>query len=320
MPWCASEAHRDLQVSWRPASRFACGAASAVLLLSACQSSQPSDRVLLQSTRGVLLDGVRLQQSGLDMSAFVAEMQFVFPQQSSEIVRSMMRSEFAHREAKRLSIRLPQEAVERTVADLENNLLQGMGPDENLESWSQQQHQQSWAKMRPLYERHLADNLLYQVVLRADAIHSGRTKMWWLIGRSEEQAQNWVRSLESGRDPASMLKESLIPGPEADGSYPPIAIYLPGAAGEALTQTEAGQILGPLQLPGDFTWMVGRVIEVLPPRTELPPLAVLLEDIRQHPVGPLEARAWFEEMSRRYTASATFAPISAPLEAFVPIR
>jgi hypothetical protein len=302
------------------ASRFAISAACAVLLLSACQSSTPSNRVLLQSTRGVLLDGVRVQDSGLDMSAFVAEMQFVYPQQSAEVVRSMMRSEFAHHEAKRLGIRLPQEAIDRTIADLEDSLLQSLGAGGDLESWSQQQHQQAWAKMRPLYRRHLADNLLYQVVLRADAIHTGRTRLWWLVSRSEEQAEAWARSLRSGRNPASMLTESLIPGPEADGSYPAIANYLPGQAGELLADAVVGQVLGPLQLPGDFTWMTGRVIEVLPAAAALPPLAVLLEDIREHPVGPLEARAWFEEMSRRYTASATFVPISAPLEAFVPIR
>lgn len=301
-------------------SRIKLSAMVLALTFSACQSPQPSNRVLMQSTRGVLLNGVMIEQSALDMGAFVAEMQFVFPQQSAEIVRSMMRTEFARREAKRLDIRLPQAAVEATVADLENNLLAGLGPDADLDAWSQQQHQQSWASMRPLYQRHLADNLLYQVVLRADAIHSGRVKTWWLISRTEEQAQNWARSLDSERDPAAMLKESLIPGPEADGSYPPIAHYLPGEAGELLATAEAGQILGPLQLPGDYSWMVGRVIEVLPPRAELPPLSVLLDDLRRHPVGPLEARAWFEEMSRRYTASANFAPISAPLEAFVPIR
>jgi hypothetical protein len=274
----------------------------------------------MQSTRGALLQSVALENSALAMNSFVAEMQFVFPQQSAEINRSLLRTEMAKREAARLGVQLPAAAIGAAISDFENSLLQGLGGAADLEAWALAQHRQSWAQVRPQYERHLADNLLYQVVLRADAIQHGRAQMWWLLASSESQAAAWARSLRGGRAPGSLLKESLLPGPEPDGSYPPLATYLPGQAGEQLIGAKAGQVIGPLQLPGDQSWMVGRVIAVLPAQEHLPPVAVLLEDIRLHPVGPLEARAWFEEMSRRYTANATFAPISAPLEAFVPIR
>jgi hypothetical protein len=254
------------------------------------------------------------------MSSFVAELQFVYPRQGAEITRSLMRTELAHREAERLGIQLPLAAVEAAISDFETSLLQGLGGEEDLEAWSLAQHQQSWAQMRPQYERRLASNLLYQLVLRADAIQHGRAQMWWLLSSTKQQATEWARSLRGGRTPSSLLEESLLAGPEPDGSYPPMATYLPGEAGELLQVASVGQVIGPLQLPGDQSWMVGLVIALHPAQEHLPPVAVLLEGLQAQPVGPLEARAWFEEMSRRYTARATFAPISAPLEAFVPIR
>jgi|FLOH01.1.fsa_nt_gi hypothetical protein len=286
----------------------------------ACQAPALSARVGMQSTRSEILDGVSMQDSALAMNSFVAEMQFVFPQQSAEISRSLLRTAMAQREAQRLGIQLPKLAVESAITTLETSVLQSLGAEGDLDSWAYAQHQQSWAAVRPQYARHLADNLLYQTVLRADAIQHGRVKMWWLLSSTSSQATQWARSLASGRDPASLLSESLVSGPEPDGSYPPLAVYLPGAAGVQVATATAGDLIGPLQLPGDQSWMVGLVIAVLPAQEQLPPVSVLLEDLRQHPVGPLEARAWFDEMSRRYTAHAIFSPITAPLEAFVPIR
>lgn len=320
LPRRSSAAQRRLQVRPQLFARFVAVVVGFALASSSCQAPQTTSGVAAQSTRGALLKGVIVQDSALAMNSFVAEMQFVFPQQSAEITRSLLRSELAHREAQRLGIQLPPAAIGGAMADFESSLLQGLGGEADLEAWSLAQHQQSWAQVRPQYERRLADNLLYQVVLRADAIQHGRAQMWWLLSSTEQQATAWARSLRSGRGPSSFLEESLLPGPEPDGSYPPLATYLPGQAGEQLLAATVGQILGPLQLPGDHSWMVGRVIALLPAQDHLPPVAVLLQDIHSHPVGPLEARAWFEEMSRRYTASATFAPISAPLEAFVPIR
>jgi len=320
LPCGASAAQHRLQVKLQLYARLVVFFVSPVLALMACQTPALRDRVGMQSTRSELLEGVSLQDSALAMNSFVAEMQFVFPQQSAEISRSLLRTALAQREAQRLGIQLPRVAVESAITTLEKSVLQSLGAQGDLDAWSYAQHQQSWAAVRPQYARHLADNLLYQTVLRADAMLHGRVKMWWMLGSTSVQASQWARSLVSGRDPASLLSESLMPGPEPDGSYPPLASYLPGAAGIQLATAKAGDVIGPLQLPGDQSWMVGLVIAVLPALEQLPPVSVLLEDLRQHPVGPLEARAWFDEMSRRYTASANFAPISAPLEAFVPIR
>lgn len=320
LPRRSSAAQCPVQVNQHLPVRFVALIASVALVALGCQAPQSKGGVAVQSTRGAWLESVVLQDSALAMNSFVAEMQFVFPQQSAEITRSLLRTELAQHEARRLGIQLPRAVVDRAMADFETSLLQGLGSDADLEAWALAQHRQSWSQVRPQYERRVAANLLYQVVLRADAIQHGRVQMWWLLGRTEPQAAGWARSLLGGRAPSSLLKESLLPGPEPDGSYPPLATYLPGQAGEQLAAAAAGQVVGPLQLPGDQSWMVGRVIAVLPPKTQLPPVAVLLDDLQAHPVGPLEARAWFEEMSRRYTASATFAPISAPLEAFVPIR
>ncbi len=274
----------------------------------------------MQSTRGALIDGVAVDGSALAMNSLVAELQFAFPQQTAEVARSMVRTELAHREAKRLGIQLPSGAIDEAMDSFESVLVQRIGSSSDLDDWALAQHQQPWAVVREQYQQHLVDNLIYQVVLRADALQHERVKMWWLLAADLEQANGWARSLSSGRAPASLLSESLLPGPEPDGSYPPHATYLPGEAGELLANPKAGEVIGPVQLPGDNSWMVGQVIARLPAQQELPPVAVLLEDLREHPVGPLEARSWFEEMSRRYTASATFAPVSAPLEAFVPIR
>ena len=270
--------------------------------------------------RNLSVDGVAVAGAGLDLRAYVAGMAFVFPDESAEMARSLVRTEMARLEAQRLDIRIPDSRVEDAMDLFSKSLLAQLGADASLDDWSLDRHGSPWLQMRPLYRSHLADNLLYQTVLRADAYLSGRVGLFWYLGADEGDAKSWAMSLRSGRDPKSLVVESLLPGPLADGSFPPMTKELPGIAGEVLQDARIGQVVGPMQLPGDRTWRVGLVYAVFPPFTQLPPVEALLTELEAHPLDALEARAWFEKMSLRYTATMEISPFSGPTQAFELLR
>ena len=277
-----------------------------------------TDPVGLQ--RNLSVGGVSVSGAGLDLRAYVAGMAFVFPDESTEMARSLARTEMARLEAQRLDIRIPDSRVEDAMDLFSKSLLAQLGLDVSLDDWSMDRHGFPWLQMRPLYARHLADNLLYQAVLRADAYLNGRVGLYWFLSADEGEAQAWAVSLRSGRDPKALVMESLLPGPLADGNFPPMTKELPGTAGAVLEKAKVGQVLGPMQLPGDRTWRVGMVYAVLPPAAQLPPVEALLTELETQPVDALEARAWFEKMSLRYTATTEISPFSGPTQAFELLR
>lgn len=272
----------------------------------------------MQRTRAMA--GVSVDGAGLDQSAFVASMSFLFPSETEELTRSLVRTEMARLEAQRLDIRIPEAEVEAALDSFTTGLRAQLGEELTLDDWSEARHGHPWKRIRPLYRRHLAENLQYQAVLRADSHQSGRVAMFWFVSAEESEARRWAKSLSAGRDPRALLQESLFPGPSPDGGYPPVSRELPDPIGAALRDAQPGAILGPLQLPGDRSWRVGVVREVLPPRDALPPVAVLLKEVAVQPIEALEARAWFEKMSARYTATTDLSPFSGPSQAFEFLR
>jgi hypothetical protein len=270
--------------------------------------------------RNPSVEGVSVAGAGLDLRAYVAGMAFVFPEESAEMARSLARTEMARLEAQRLDIRIPEARVEEAMDLFANSLLAQLGPGVTLDDWSEARHAFPWARMRPHYRDHLAENLLYQAVLRADAYLAGRVGLYWFLSGEEGEAHSWAVSLRSGRDPKALVAESLLPGSNPDGSFPPMTHELPGAAGQALREAKVGQVVGPMQLPGDRTWRVGLVVVVLPGVSQLPPVEALLAELESQPIDALEARAWFEKMSLRYTATTEISPFSGPTQAFELLR
>lgn len=266
------------------------------------------------------LEGVSVAGAGLDLSAFAATMSFLFPAESEELTRSMVRTELARLEAERLDLRVPPESVDLALETFITGLRAQLGPDSSLDAWSMARHGHPWQRIRPLYRRHLGDNLLYQAALRADAHLQGQVSLFWFVAADEATAARWAKSLEAGRDPKALLSESLFPGPDAEGGYPPVSRDLPGPIGTALQDAAPGTVVGPFQLQGDRSWRVGLVRQVIPPRADLPPVAVLLQEVREQPIGALEARGWFEKMSARYTATTELSPFSSPSQAFEFLR
>ncbi|MFK5954968.1 MAG: hypothetical protein QM477_00830 [Planctomycetota bacterium] len=260
--------------------------------------------------------GVAVQGAGLNLRAFVAQMAFVFPAESAELTRSLVRTQMARLEAERLELSVPESRIDQAFTQFTQGLVAQLGANTNPDAWALARHDASWREVQPLYRQNLADNLLYQIVLRADARQSGRVGLYWFVTGDQAQARSWASGLKAGRSPQSMVEESLLAGPSPDGSYPPVSRDLPGMLGEQLQNPSVGQVIGPLQLEGDRSWRVGLVTEVLDPETELPPVAILLEELKNQPIDALEARAWFEKMSRRYTVSTSLSPFSGPTQAF----
>ena len=290
------------------------------VFLAACQQPNVIEQSPTATLRSHALEEVRLDGAALDLRAFVAGMVFLFPQESEEWVRSALRVEMAQREAERLGIQLPATLVDDAMEQFTASVLSQLGPGASLELWSQQRHGYAWKKMEPLYRRQIGTNLLYQIVLRAAAHQSGRVGMYWFFAADQATAEQWVQSLRAGRDPQSLLAESLQAGPEPDGAFPPMSVHMPPPLGDQLATAEVGQVFGPIQLEGDRGWRVGLVREVLPAEPELPPITALLAELKSHPISALEARAWFAEMSVRYTAVADLSPFSGPIQAFEPLR
>ena len=271
-----------------------------------------------------LAGGSQVAGAALDLRAFAAELAFTMPEESREVLRALQRTEMARLEADRLGLVPPadlvQERLEAFEAELRGSLEgEGDGTDP-LEDWSRGRYDRSWSEVRLIFARHLEDNLRYRLALRAAASEVPRLRLIWLVARDEATAAGWARSVGAGRDPKTLLGESLLPPPLADGSWPPLPVWEAGPLGPDAAAARAGDLLGPLRLEGDASWRVAFVLEVLPPQAGVPPLSVLLAGLEERPIDPLEARSWFEAMAGRYTAEAVLPDISAPSPAFVPLR
>ncbi len=256
---------------------------------------------------------------GLDARAFAAEAAFLFPDEARALGRSLMRAELARLEGDRLGLEPPAEQVEQALELALAGIAGGLPEGGSFEDWARERYGRSGAEVRGVIRRHLAENLRYQLVLRADAATVGRVRLHLLVSRDLEQAEAWAGKLRQGADPRALIAESLDPGADGLGERL-LPAYLPDPLGAALRQTEPGEVLGPLQLPGDRAWFVARLAERLPAASTPPPRAVLLEGLEASPVDPLEARAWYEEMLRRYTAREALPAIQAPNPAFVPLE
>ncbi len=264
------------------------------------------------------LPELRAAGGALDARVFAAEAAFLFPEESRALTRSLLRTEFARREAQRLGLAVPaaeiEEALGLAVAGIEGGLPAG----QDFEAWARERYGQSGATVRGVIRRHLEENLLYQLVLRAEARRAGGHRIHLLVAPDEARAAAWAAKLRQGADPRALAGESLDRGSDGRGERL-LPAFTPAPLGPALASAGSGGVVGPLQLPGDRAWLVGRVAEVLPP-AGTPPVQVLLDELATRPVDPLEARAWYEEMLRRYTAREALPAIQAPSPAFVPFE
>ncbi len=256
----------------------------------------------------------------LDARAFAAEAAFVYPEESREVARSLLRNDFAAREAGRLGLSADAARAAAELADFEASLRAELGPQADLEAWARRRYACSWEEVRRVLGEHLERNQLYQLCVRAEARLQTRLRLHWLVTADPAQAEEWARQLRSGLDPRTLLPASALAGTEADGSFTPIPARLPRPFTGALQGQAAGAVVGPFQFEGDRAWWVGRVAEVLQPEAALPPVAILLQDLDQRPLQALEIRTWFEAMADRYTANGVVPAISGPPSAFVPAR
>lgn len=277
---------------------------------------------------------VSVAEATLRVDTLAAELALVDPQLGRELVRSLIRAEFTRREAERLDIVPDEEEVEASLEGVAGLWLsraetagmawrqrRGLAADASreqvLDALAQEDYGRSWAELRAALAVRIRVNQLYQLVLRADAHEKGRLRVLWLLCPDEASATAIAGKLRLGADPAVVLGESLLPDTPPQGQW--VAAYLPGPFAAALASAEVGAVAGPLRLPGDAGWRVALLRGREAPGPQ-PPSAVLLAGLREQPIGAEEARAWFEEMSRRYTARTGPLPVSSPEPAFEPLR
>ena len=295
------------------------GAAAALALgAMACATADPQTPRDAFAQRGV--DEVRIGEARLDPRAFLAQAAFVFPDETREILHSLLRAEFTAREAERLGLAPDRARVERELADFERELATNLAPGEDFDSWSRARYGRRWNETRLVLTEQLTRNQLYQLCVRAEARLHGRARLHWMVSADEQQARAWSRQLGSGLDPRTLAGESLVRGGEPDGSFAAASTRLPEPHVELLDGAEAGSVIGPLRFDGDRSWWVGRVAERFPAAAAPPPVAELLEELDRAPLSPLEGRAWFEAMLSRYTASEGAPSITAPVAPFVSSR
>lgn len=258
--------------------------------------------------------------AALDARAFAAEVAFVHPEEAREVARSLLRAEFAAREAERLGLAADAVRAAAELAAFEEGLRAELGRDADLDAWARARYGTGWAAARAVLGEHLARNQLFQLCVRAEALSQARVRMFWLVTADGEEARDWARRLAGGLDPRTLMPASRLAGDQPDGSFAPIPARLPPPHEDALAAAAPGDVVGPFQFEGDRLWWVGRVAETVPPQPAALPASRLLADLEARPLQPLEVRAWFEEMLRRYTATAAPLPIAAPSPAFVPAR
>ncbi|TAH38942.1 MAG: peptidyl-prolyl cis-trans isomerase [Planctomycetota bacterium] len=296
-------------------------AALALALAAGCAAAPPPPRARLQLDRApAALPNITVDGAALDARALASAAAFLFPEQTRALVRELLRAEFARREGQRLALEPDAATLEDSLARALAGIQATMLADEDLEAWALRVYGRSTAEVTAALRDQLAENQLYQLVLRADARAHGRARVAMLVTTERERAETWARQLALGADPARMAAESLERAPGGGPVVAPLALYLPPPLGEQMARARAGDVLGPAQLAGDSAWRVLRVIEVLPPERTPPPVSVLLAELAAQPVGPLEARAWFEEMCRRYTAADRLPSLQAPGPAFLPLE
>lgn len=264
------------------------------------------------------LPEVRLDAAQLDLRAFAAEAAFLFPEETRELTRSLLRAEFAAREAERLGLAADSARLNQEMTAFEDSLRQDLGGEAaDFELWARQRYGRSWEEVRRVLSEHLGRNQLYQLCVRAEASRQTRVRMHWLVTGDAAEAESWARQLRSGVDPRTLLTGSLVRGREPDGSFAPMAARLPQPHQEALAGAAPGTVLGPLRFDGDRSFWVGRVAEVEAALGATPPAQELLAELDRRPLELLEGRTWFESMLRRYTANDGAISIAAPQPAFV---
>lgn len=293
------------------------GLAAGLLALAACAEPTRSGARVLLDRPPEALAAVSAGGALLDARALAAAAAFLFPEETQALVRGLLRAEFARREAQRLGIEIVAPAHAAALAEALSGIQRALPEGEDLEAWARRRYGRPFTEVRAALERQLAENQLYQLVLRADARQSGRLRVHMLATEDAARAQRWARELRLGADPQVLAAESLEKDPRGGASFT-LPAYLPEPLGSALRDAAPGTVLGPVQLPGDRLLRVARVLAKLAPEP-LPPAAALLEDLRAEPIGPLEARSWFEEMCRRYNASDRLPALQPPGPAFVPI-
>lgn len=266
------------------------------------------------------LGEVRVGDAVLDPRAFAAHAALVFPEESREVIRSLLRAEFATREAERLGLAPDASRVEEEVLAFEAAVRAELSAGEDLDDWSRARYGRAWPEARAALAEQLAANQSFQLCVRAAAHLGPRARIHWLSAADEQQARVWARQLGSGADPRALAAGSLVRGGEADGSFAPAALRLPTPHQDALRDAVVGSVVGPLRFAGDRSYWVGRVAELLPAAPAPPPVAALLAELDRSPLSPLESRAWFETMLDRYTAVEGVPAIAAPHPAFVPLR
>ncbi len=291
----------------------------ALALLSCAGEAMRSTQPVVWVDAPSALHSIQIEHAPLDARAFAAEAAFSFPRQSRELVRSIQRAEFARLEAKRLDLLLPSTILESRLAGNIAAIEDGLGAV-SKEDWARSIYEQPWPSVRAAMKERLHNQLLYQMVLRANAWLSGRVRLHVWVTRDEAQAKAWATELASGVNPRELAGESLDVGQMPDGSFSPMSRNLPQPLGEWLETANVHDVLGPFHFDGDAAWHVVRVSELFEPQSDLPPRQVLFDELDSQPIGALEARAWFEEMSRRYNARGNLPGISALSSPFVPNR
>ncbi|MCH2101765.1 MAG: hypothetical protein MK209_07570 [Planctomycetes bacterium] len=300
--------------------------ALAAILLAACAGPTPSSEggsVPVATSGGSLgvgsvLSGVRVGERDLDAVAFAAEAGFLFPEEARALAHALLRSEFARLESERLGIEsLAQEvdlALQASVAGLRQ-----AAPGGDLESWSEQRYGQAWQSVEAALRRRLEENQRFQLCARTWTLQQGQVRLRGLSTLEESLAEDWVRRIRHGASSRALVESSLDPGPQGDGVLPwlpaELSIFEPAAA--VTTKPEVGQVWGPVQLRGDRVWRVFEVLELREAVATSPPRAVLLKELRENPVGPLEERAWFSAMADRYNAREGLPVFEPPAHSFV---
>ena len=297
-----------------PAVRI--GLALAALAAAGCGAASPRP-VQLRSTPGAL-PGTRLDEEALDARALASEAAFHFPDETRALLRGLLRSEFARREAARLGLSPDRGELERALGEAVANIEATLGPDGSFEDWARERYGRSGREVEAAIQRRIEDNQLYQLALRTEAALQGGYDLHILSTLDEEQAAAWARQLRAGASPVTLAPLSVDPGPAGDAGFR-VSAALPAPLGEGLRNAAPGDVVGPFRFAGDQLWRVARLRARIEPRAAPPP-GVLLEELRKRPIHALEARAWFEEMLRRYTASERLPEIQAPVDAFVPLE
>ncbi|RMH04831.1 MAG: peptidyl-prolyl cis-trans isomerase [Planctomycetota bacterium] len=260
-----------------------------------------------------VLPGIVVAGRVLDARAWAAESVFLFPEESRALTRSLLRAELARREARRLGIVAPAAAVAEALAAARRGLAAEVG-EEGFDAWARRRYGRSGAEVEAVIRRHLEANLLYQLALRAESAVSGGHRVHLLVVADRDQAERLAERLRQGADPKALAAETA--DPELARSESDLPVWLPEPLASALADLGPGGVAGPLRLPGDRSWTVVRYLARRPPAAQ-PPVEVLLDGLAARPIGALEARAWYEEMLRRYTARDTLPAIQAPEPAFV---